>query len=106
MRIKECDIPKTAFQTRYGHFEFNMMYFNAQTNFMDIMNKMLWSFLDLFVVVFIEDILVYSTNAKGLHEGHLRLVFGELKDHQLFICIKCEFWLKEVRFFGHVISKE
>ena len=79
---------------------------NAPAYFMNMMNKVFMEFLDKFVVVFIDDILVYSKNEEE-HKEHLRLVLGKLRDHQLYAKFsKCEFWLKEVGFLGHVISGE
>ena len=104
LKIREQDIPKTAFTTRYGLYEYTVMYFgltNAPAYFMNLMNKVFMEFLDKFVVVFIDDILVYSKN----EEAHLRLVLEKLREHQLYAKFsKCEFWLKEVGFIGHVIS--
>ncbi|XP_040987648.1 uncharacterized mitochondrial protein AtMg00860-like [Juglans microcarpa x Juglans regia] len=79
---------------------------NSQTAFVDIMNRVFKPFLDMFVVVFIDDILVYSKNVEN-HGNHLRRVLGKLKEHKLFAKLhKCEFWLEEVKFLGHVISSE
>ncbi|KAK8916356.1 hypothetical protein KSP39_PZI022892 [Platanthera zijinensis] len=107
MRIKEDDIYKTAFSTRYGHFEFVVMPFgltNAPAVFMDLMNRVFKEFLDRFVIVFIDDILVYSTN-KDEHIEHLKIVLTTLKRHALYAKFsKCEFWLREVAFLGHVIT--
>jgi hypothetical protein len=109
IRVKEDDIPKTAFRSRYGHYEYLVMPFgltNAPAVFMDYMNRIFRSYLDQFVVVFIDDILIYSKNEVE-HEEHLRIVLQILKDRQLYAKFsKCEFWLKEVQFLGHVISKE
>ncbi|XP_059306506.1 uncharacterized protein LOC132057948 [Lycium ferocissimum] len=103
------DIPKTAFRTRYGHFEFLVMSFgltNAPAAFMDLMNRVFKPYLDLFVIVFIDDILVYSRNEVD-HAEHLRIVLQTLRDRELFAKFsKCEFWLKSVAFLGHVISGE
>ena len=102
-------MPKTTFTTRYGLYEYIVMSFgltNAPTYFMNMMNKVFMEFLDKFVVVFIDDILVYSKNEEE-HKEHLHLVLGKLKEHQLYAKFsKCEFWLKEVGFLGHVISGE
>jgi hypothetical protein len=77
---------------------------NAPAYFMNLINKVFMKFLDKFVVVFIDDILVYSRTKKE-HAEHLRLVLGTLREHQLYAKFsKCEFWLKEVGFLGHVIS--
>jgi hypothetical protein len=108
LKVRECDIPKTAFVLRYGLYEFTLMSFgltNAPAYFMYMMKKVFMEYLDKFVVVFIDDILVYSRN-DGEHEGHLRLVLQNLRDHKLYAKLsKCEFWLKQVAFLGHVISK-
>ncbi|XP_020961299.1 uncharacterized protein LOC107647278 [Arachis ipaensis] len=108
IRVKEDDIPKTAFRTRYGHYEFTVMSFgltNAPAVFIDYMNRVFRPFLDKFVVVFIDDILVYSKTAKE-HEEHLRIVLQILKERKLYAKLsKCEFWKEEVKFLGHVVSK-
>ena len=107
LKIKEMDIPKTAFRTRYGHYEFLVMPFgltNAPVAFMDLMNTVFHPYLDRFVIVFIDDILVYSKNVDE-HARHLRIVLQTLKDRELYAKFsKCEFWLNEVVFLGHVIS--
>nr|CAD39388.2 OSJNBb0016B03.9 [Oryza sativa Japonica Group] len=107
LRIREEDIPKTAFTTRYGLYEFTVMSFgltNAPAFFMNLMNKVFMEYLDKFVVVFIDDILIYSQSEED-HQQHLRLVLGKLREHQLYAKLsKCEFWLSEVKFLGHVIS--
>ena len=107
LRVREADIPKTTFRTRYGHFEFTVMPFeltNAPAAFMDLMNKVFQPYLDLFVVVFVDDILIYS-QSEVEHEDHLRIVLQLLRDHQLYAKFsKCEFWLVEVGFLGHVVS--
>nr|ABA93571.1 retrotransposon protein, putative, Ty3-gypsy subclass [Oryza sativa Japonica Group] len=107
LRIKEEDIPKTAFTTRYGLFECTVMSFgltNAPAFFMNLMNKVFMEYLDKFVVVFIDDILIYS-RTKEEHEEHLRLALDKLREHQLYAKFsKCEFWLSKVKFLGHVIS--
>ena len=109
IRVKAEDIPKTAFRTRYGHYEYQVMPFgvtNAPTVFMDYMNRIFCPFLDSFVVVFIDDILVYSKTFEE-HEKHLITILQILKDKELYAKLsKCEFWLKEIKFLGHVISKE
>ncbi|XP_061371011.1 uncharacterized protein LOC133313631 [Gastrolobium bilobum] len=109
IRIKTEDIPKTAFRTRYGHYAYLVMPFgltNAPAVFMDYMNRIFRSYLDQFVVVFIDDILIYSKN-KDEHKEHLRILLQILKDKQLYAKLsKCEFWMEEVKFLGHVISKE
>src|SRR5688572_24629587 len=107
LRVRDCDIPKTAFRTSYGHFEFLVMSFglrNAPTIFMDLMNRIFKPFLDMFVVVFIDDILVYS-RSKEDHEGHLKILLQVLRDEHLYAKFsKCEFWLREVAFLVHVVS--
>lgn len=107
--IAEEDIPKIAFRIRYGHYEFTVMPFgltNAPAAFMDIMNRVFRPYLDRFVVVFIDDILVYSKN-KEEHEEHLRIVLETLREHQLYTKLsKCEFWLEKVAFLGHIVSND
>jgi hypothetical protein len=108
LRIRPSDIAKTAFTTRYGLYEYTVMSFgltNAPAYFMYLMNKVFMEYLDKFVVVFIDDILVYSRNEEE-HEGHLRPILQKLRDNQLYAKLsKCEFWLKEVSFLGHVITR-
>nr|GEV11203.1 hypothetical protein [Tanacetum cinerariifolium] len=107
LRVHEDEIPKTAFRTRYGHFEFTVIPFgltNAQAVFMDLMNRVCRPYLDKFVIVFIDDILIYSKTRKE-HVEHLRLVLGLLKKKKMYAKFsKCEFWLREVQFLGHVIN--
>nr|GEZ30304.1 putative reverse transcriptase domain-containing protein [Tanacetum cinerariifolium] len=107
--VREEDIPKTAFRTRYGHYEFQVMTFgltNAPAIFMDLMNRVCKPYLDRFVIVFIDDILIYSKNRKE-HEGHLKLILKLLKEEELYAKFsKCEFWLSKVQFIGHVIDSE
>jgi hypothetical protein len=107
MKIRPSDIPKMAFSTRYGSYEFTVMSFgltNAPAYFMNLMNKVFMEYLDRFVVVFIEDILIYS-KSDGDHEEHLRLVLQKLQDNQLYTKFsKCEFWIDKVPFLGHIIS--
>ncbi|KAK4407587.1 Transposon Ty3-G Gag-Pol polyprotein [Sesamum angolense] len=107
--VEEGSIPKTAFRTRYGHYEFVVMPFgltNAPAAFMSLMNKTLQPFLDQFVIVFIDDILIYSSSREE-HEQHLRTVLQILREKQLYAkFIKCEFWMEEIAFLGHVVSKE
>lgn len=108
VRIRSEDIPKTAFSTRYGLYEYTVMSFgltNAPSLFMNLMNSVFMEYLDKFVVVFIHDILIYS-KSESEHEEHLRLVLGKLREHRLYAKFsKCEFWLKEVAFLGHVLSE-
>ncbi|KAL0549074.1 hypothetical protein IC582_013554 [Cucumis melo] len=108
LRIKDEDVPKTAFRSRYGHYEFIVMSFgltNAPAVFMDLMNRVFREFLDTFVIVFIDDILIYS-KTEFEHEEHLRMVLQTLRDNKLYAkFLKCEFWLKQVSFLGHVVSK-
>ncbi|VVA39148.1 PREDICTED: retrotransposon, partial [Prunus dulcis] len=109
LRIKEEDILKTAFRTQYGHYEFLVMPFgltNAPVAFMDLMNRVFRPYLDHFVIVFIDDILVYSQTLEG-HKKHMRLVLRTLRRKQLYAKFnKCQFWLDRVVFLGHVISAE
>ncbi|KAL0551253.1 hypothetical protein IC582_010339 [Cucumis melo] len=108
LRIKDGDVSKTAFRSRYGHYEFIVMSFgltNAPAVFMDLMNRVFREFLDTFVIVFIDDILIYS-KTEAEHEEHLRIVLQTLRDNKLYAKFsKCEFWLKQVSFLGHVVSK-
>jgi hypothetical protein len=109
IKIKEEDIPKTSFVSRYGHHEYLVVPFgltNAPSIFMNLMNKIFMKYLDKFVIVFIDDILVYSKD-KVKHANHLRIVLQILREHQLYAKFsKCEFWLDKVQFRGHVITKE
>jgi hypothetical protein len=106
IKIRPEDVSKTAFSTRYGLYEYLIMSFgltNAPAHFMYLMNSIFMPELDKFVVVFIDDILVYSKNEEE-HEQHLRIILQRLRDHQLYAKFsKCAFWLKEVPFCGHVI---
>ncbi|KAH0669077.1 hypothetical protein KY289_023570 [Solanum tuberosum] len=107
VKVRECDIPKTAFRTRYRHYEFVVMSFgltNALAIFMDLMNRIFKPYLDSFVVVFIDDTLIYS-HSEEEHMGHLRVVLQRLREEKLYAKYeKCEFWLREVAFLGHVVS--
>src|SRR4051812_17064703 len=107
LKIRAEDIPKTAFTTRYGLYEYTVMSFgltNAPAYFMNLMNKIFMDFLDKFVVVFINDILIYSKSEEE-HELHLRTILGTLREHKLYAKFsKCEFWLHEVGFLGHIVS--
>ena len=100
-RVRDTDIPKKVFRTRYGNYEFTVIPFgltNAPATFMDLMHKVFQPYLDKFVVVFMDDILIYS-QSEWEHEYHLRIVLQLLRDHQLYAKFsKCEFWLTEVRF--------
>ena len=102
-------MPKTAFRTQYGHYKFLVMSFgltNAPTAFMDLMNRVFRPYVDQFVVVFIDDILVYSKDAQK-HEQHLRIVLETLREKRSYAKLsKCDFWLKEVSFLGHIVSVE
>ncbi|KAI3518312.1 hypothetical protein L1887_06894 [Cichorium endivia] len=108
MRVREEDIHKTAFRTRYGHFEFVVMPFgltNAPAAFMDLMNRVCRPMLDKSVIVFIDDILVYSKTQEE-HEGHLRQVLEVLRQEKLYAKFsKCDFWLQEVQFLGHLVNQ-
>ncbi|GJV54941.1 putative reverse transcriptase domain-containing protein, partial [Tanacetum coccineum] len=107
LRVREQDIPKTAFRTRYGHYEFQVMPFgltNAPAVFMDLMNRVCKPYLDKFVIVFIDDILIYSKDEKE-HEEHLKAILELLKKEKLYAKFsKCEFWIPKVQFLGHVID--
>ena len=109
LRIRELDIPKTAFRTRYGHYEFLVMSFgltNSPTAFMDLMNRVFRPYLDWFVIVFIDDILLYSRSELE-HERHLGLVLQTLRQYQLYAKFnKCEFWFSRVGFLGYVVSAD
>jgi hypothetical protein len=107
LKIRESNIPKTAFRTRYGLYEYTVMSFgltNVPAYFMYLMNKVFMEYLDKFVVVFIDDILIFSKTEEE-HEKHLRIVLEKLRSNQLYAKFsKCEFWLTELAFLGHVIS--
>ncbi|KAA0032554.1 DNA/RNA polymerases superfamily protein [Cucumis melo var. makuwa] len=107
LKVRESDIAKTAFRTRYEHYEFRLMSFdltNVPAVFMDLMNRIFHQYLDQFMIMFIDDILVYSID-RGAHEEHLRIVLQTLRDKQLYAKFsKCEFWLEQVVFLGHVVS--
>ncbi|WVZ49155.1 hypothetical protein U9M48_000532 [Paspalum notatum var. saurae] len=108
LKIRPSDIPKTAFTTKYGLFEYTEMSFgltNAPAYFMQLMNSVFMDYLDKFVIIFIDDILVYS-KTEAEHEEHLRLVLQRLREHRLYAKLsKCEFWIDEVPFLGHIVSK-
>ncbi|CAA0832652.1 Uncharacterized mitochondrial protein AtMg00860, partial [Striga hermonthica] len=107
LKIHESDISKTAFRTCYGHYEFVVMPFglsNAPAVFMDLMNRVFHPFLDQFVIVFIDDILVYSRSIDQ-HKKHLRIVLETLRREKLYAEFsKCEFWLDRVAFLGHIVT--
>jgi hypothetical protein len=109
IKIQPCDIPKPAFSTRYGLYEYLVMSFgltNVLAYFMYLMNSVFMDELDKFVVVFIDDILVYSKKEEE-HAEHLHIVLQLLRDHKLYAkFFKCEFWLDSVKFLGHTISNE
>ncbi|GJS86767.1 putative reverse transcriptase domain-containing protein [Tanacetum coccineum] len=109
LRVREQDIPKTAFRTRYGHYEFQVMPFgltNAPAVFMDLMNRVCKPYLDKFVIVFIDAILIYSKDERE-HEEHLKVILELLKKEKLYAKFsKCEFWIPKVQFLGHVIDSK
>nr|GEX05801.1 hypothetical protein [Tanacetum cinerariifolium] len=109
LRVREEDIPKTAFRTRYGHYEFQVMPFgltNAHAVFMDLMNRVCKPYLDKFVIVFINDILIYSKR-KQEHEEHLKLILELLKKEWLYAKFsKYEFWIPKIQFLGYVIDSQ
>ncbi|GJS39766.1 reverse transcriptase domain-containing protein [Tanacetum coccineum] len=109
LRVREEDIPKKAFRTRYGHYEFQVMPFgltNAPAVFMDLMNRVCKPYLDKFVIIFIDYILIYSKN-KQEHEGYLKLILELLKKEELYAKFsKCEFWIPKVQFLSHVIDNK
>ncbi|KAI3514654.1 hypothetical protein L1887_13250 [Cichorium endivia] len=109
LKVRDEDVEKTAFRTRYGHFEFLVMPFgltNAPAAFMDLMNRVCKPFLDKFVIVFIDDILIYS-KSEAEHKEHLKMVLETLKREKLYAKLsKCEFWIGEVQFLGHVVNKD
>ncbi|WKA03214.1 hypothetical protein VitviT2T_021337 [Vitis vinifera] len=107
LRVREEDVPKTAFRTRYGHYEFLVMLFgltNVPTAFMDLMNRIICAYLDQFMIV-VYDILIYSRNLKK-HKQHMVTTLRTLRRHQLYRKLdKSEFWLTEANFLGHVVSE-
>ncbi|GJS11323.1 putative reverse transcriptase domain-containing protein [Tanacetum coccineum] len=109
LRVRDEDIPKTAFRTRYRHYEFQVMLFgltNAPTVFMDLMNRVCKPYLDKFVIVFIDDILIYSRN-KEEHADHLRIILELLKEEKLYAKFsKCDFWISIVQFLRHLIDSQ
>jgi len=108
IRIKEEDIAKTAFRTRYGHYEFVVLPFgltNAPATFMCLMNSVFHQFLDKFVLIFIDDILIYSRSMEE-HKEHLKQVLQTLQEHQLYGKFsKCDFFKEEIQYLGHIITK-
>ncbi|GKF54101.1 putative reverse transcriptase domain-containing protein, partial [Tanacetum coccineum] len=108
LRIKKDDIPITAFRTRYGHFEFHVMPFrltNAPAMFMDLMNRVCKPYLDKFVIVFIDDILIYFKDEEE-HGKYLKIILELMKKERLYAKFsKCDFWLDSVQFLGHVIDR-
>ena len=108
MKVREEDVSKTAFRTRYGHYEFLIMPFeltNALTSFMDLMNRIFRAYLDQFVIVFMDDILIYSRSLEK-HKEHLVATLRTLRRHQLYAKLdKSDFLLTEVNFLGHVVSE-
>ncbi|GJV04075.1 putative reverse transcriptase domain-containing protein [Tanacetum coccineum] len=109
LRVRDEDIPKTAFRTRYGHYEFQVMPFgltNAPAVFMDLMNRVCKPYLDKFVIVFIDDILIYSCN-KEEHANHLRIILELLRKEKLYAKFsKCDLWIRMVQFLGHLIDSQ
>jgi hypothetical protein len=108
VRIREEDTSKKTFQTRYGHYEFVVVPFgltNAPTTFMCLMNGVFRDYLDKFVIVFLDDILIYSKTEEE-HEQHLRMVLQVLREHQLYAKLsKCTFYQKKIHYLGHIVSK-
>jgi hypothetical protein len=108
LKIRASDIPKIAFITQYGLYEYTVMPFgltNTLAYFMYLMNKVFMEYLDKFIVVFIDDILIFSKNEEE-HDEHLCLVLQKLRENQLYAKLnKCEFLLKEVSFLSHIISE-
>ncbi|GJY55639.1 putative reverse transcriptase domain-containing protein [Tanacetum coccineum] len=109
LRVRDEDIPKTGFRTRYRHYEFQVMPFgltNAPAVFMDLMNRVYKPYLDKFVIVFIDDILIYSRN-KEEHADHLRIILELLKKEKLYAKFsKCDSWIRIVQFLGHLIYNQ
>ncbi|GJX26481.1 putative reverse transcriptase domain-containing protein [Tanacetum coccineum] len=109
LRVPEEDIPKTAFRTRYGYYEFQVMSFsltNTLAVFIDLMNRVCKPYLDKFVIVFIDDILIYS-KSKQEHEEHLKLILKLHKKEELYAKFsKCEFWIPKVQFLSHAINSQ
>ena len=105
LRVADKDVPKTAFRTHYSYYEFIVMSFGLNI-FMDLMNRLFHEFLDKFVVVFIDDIPMYSRNEVE-HDEHFKIILETLRKDQLYAKIsKCEFHLEKVAFLGHYVAKE
>jgi hypothetical protein len=109
VRIKDENTSKTTFRTRYGHYEFTVVSFglsNAPSIFICLMNGVFRDYLDKFVIVFQDDILVYSKTEEE-HEQHLRMVLQVLREHQLYAKLtKCSFYQRQIHYLGHIISEE
>ncbi|GJZ71326.1 putative reverse transcriptase domain-containing protein [Tanacetum coccineum] len=109
LRVRDEDVPKIAFRTRYRHYEFQVMLFgltNTPVVFMDLMNRVCKPYLDKFMIEFIDDILVYSRN-KEEYADHLRIILELLKKEKLYAKFsKCDFWISIVQFFRHVIDSQ
>jgi hypothetical protein len=109
VRIKDENIIKTAFRTRYGHYDFTVVPFglsNTPVVFMCLMNGVFRNYLDKFVIVFLDDVLVYSKTEEE-HEKHLRMVLQVLREHQLYAKLsKCSFYQRQIHYLGHLISEE
>lgn len=107
IKIQNEDIPKIAFITRYGLYEYTIISFgltNAPATFSRLMNLVFVEFLDKFIVVYLDDILIYSKSEEE-HSEHLKLVLTKLREYHLYPRFsKCEFWLSEVTYLGHIIS--
>jgi hypothetical protein len=109
LRIRPLDISKTAFITKYGLYEYTVMFFgltNVSAFFMYLMNNVFMDYMDKFVVVFIDDILIY-TQSEEEHVKHLKMVLQRMQEHHLYAKLsKCQFWIHEVLFFGHIINRD
>jgi len=109
IKIRKEDIPKTTFSTRYGLYEFTVISFgltNAPDYFMYLMNSIFMEELDVFVIIFIDDILIYSKTQED-HARHIHIVLQKLREHRLYAKFsKCEFCLEKVSFLGHILSKD
>ena len=109
IRIKDADVEKTAFRTRYGHYEYLVLPFgltNAPATFMGLMNEVFRPLLDKSVVIYLDDILIYSRSWED-HQRHIAEVLDRLRAHQLYAKIsKCEFGKSKVEFLGHIVSND